>query len=89
MLGQGAGGAPADVVGPPPGDALLRDQRLLSVAVLLSYGIARVLLGRRRQGDKGGAQPSGPYTGPLTVVNVSNYKTVRAKISRSPGRRRG
>jgi hypothetical protein len=26
---------------------------------------------------------------PLAVVNVSNYKTVRAKISRSPGRRRG
>ena len=44
-----AGGLRADVIAPPPGE-LYSETNDNSVAILLTYGTARVLLGRRRRG---------------------------------------
>jgi competence protein ComEC len=44
------------------------------VAILLTYGMARVLLAGDAEGREEEYMASGPYTGPLTVVNVRNYK---------------
>jgi beta-lactamase superfamily II metal-dependent hydrolase len=49
---------------------LFRDQRQLSVAILLTYGTARVLLAGDAEAREEGYMANGPYTGPLTVINV-------------------
>jgi competence protein ComEC len=67
------GGVQADVIGPPPGE-LYSETNDNSVAILLTYGMARVLLAGDAEGREEEYMASGPYTGPLTVVNVSNYK---------------
>ena len=69
----GGGGARTDVIGPPPGE-LYSETNDNSVAILLTYGMARVLLAGDAEGREEEYMASGPYTGPLTVVNVSNYK---------------
>jgi competence protein ComEC len=38
--------------------------------------MARVLLAGDAEGREEEYMASGPYTGPLTVVNVSNYKNL-------------
>jgi len=48
-----AGGALAYVIAPPPGE-LFSETNANSVAILLSFGMVRVLLGRRRRGGRGG-----------------------------------
>jgi competence protein ComEC len=69
------GGAVTDVIGPP--GELFSETNDNSVAILLTYGTARILLA----GDaevREEYMAGGPYTGPLTVVKVRNYKMVRA-----------
>jgi beta-lactamase superfamily II metal-dependent hydrolase len=58
-----------------------------SVAILLTYGTARVLLAGDAEGREEQYMASGPYTGALTVVNVSNHKHIRARVSRPADRR--
>jgi hypothetical protein len=58
------------------------------VAILLTYGMARVLLAGDAEGREEEYMASGPYTGALTVVNVPNYKTIRDEISCPAGGRR-
>jgi beta-lactamase superfamily II metal-dependent hydrolase len=67
------GGTRADVIAPPPGElfSMTNDN---SVAILLTYGTARVLFAgdaEAREEYRAGS----PYTGPLTVVRVQEYKT--------------
>jgi competence protein ComEC len=64
-----AGGLRADVIGPPPGELYSETNDNL-VAILLTYGMARVLLAGDAEGREEEYMASGPYTGPLTVVNV-------------------
>jgi competence protein ComEC len=70
------GGVRADVIAPPT-DAeggLFSETNDNSVAILLSYGTARVLLAGDAEGREEEYMASGPYTGPLTVVNVSRLQ---------------
>jgi hypothetical protein len=46
-----------------------------------------VLLAGDAEGREEEYMASGPYTGPLTVVNVSNHKHIRARVSRPADRR--
>jgi hypothetical protein len=41
-----------------------------SVAILLSYGTARILLAGDAEAREEEYMASGPYTGPLTVINA-------------------
>jgi competence protein ComEC len=43
---------------------------------LLTYGMARVLLAGDAEGREEEYMASGPYTGPLTVVNVPKLHTL-------------
>jgi hypothetical protein len=43
------------------------------VTILLSYGTARVLLAGDAEAREEEYMAGGPYTGPLTVINVRNY----------------
>jgi beta-lactamase superfamily II metal-dependent hydrolase len=66
--------AEPDVIAPPPGE-LFSETNDNSVAILLSYGRARVLLA----GDAEAREEymaGEPYTGPLTVINVPKLHTV-------------
>ena len=47
-----------------------------SVAILLSYGTARILLAGDAEAKEEEYMASGPYTGPLTVINVPKLHTV-------------
>ena len=47
-----------------------------SVATLLSYGTAGVLLAGDAEAREEEYMPNGPYTGPLTVINVPKLHTV-------------
>ncbi len=61
-----------DVVGPPT-DAeggLFSEINDNSVAILLAYGTARVLLAGDAEAKSEEYMAGGPYTGPLTVVKV-------------------
>jgi competence protein ComEC len=69
------GGVRADVIGPPPGE-LYSETNDNSVAILLTYGTARVLLAGDAEAREEEYMASGPYTGPLTVINVSKLHTV-------------
>jgi beta-lactamase superfamily II metal-dependent hydrolase len=55
-----------------------------SVAILLTYGEARILLAGDAEAREEEYMAGGPYTGPLTEVNVSNYKISRAIFALGP-----
>jgi competence protein ComEC len=57
-----------------------------SVAILLTYGTARVLLVGDAEAREEECMANGPYTGPLSVIKVFNYKTARAKNPRPADR---
>jgi beta-lactamase superfamily II metal-dependent hydrolase len=44
------------------------------VAILLTYGTARVLLADDAEAKEEEYMASGPYTGPLTLIRVQKYK---------------
>jgi beta-lactamase superfamily II metal-dependent hydrolase len=46
-----------------------------SVAILLTYGTARVLFAGDAEAREEEYRAGSPYTGPLTVVRVQEYKT--------------
>jgi competence protein ComEC len=46
------------------------------VAILLSYGTARILLAGDAEAREEEYMASGPYTGPLTVLNVPKLHTL-------------
>jgi beta-lactamase superfamily II metal-dependent hydrolase len=69
------GGIYADVIAPPPGE-LFSETNDNSVAILLSYGGARVLLAGDAEAREEEYMASGPYTGPLTVINVPKLHTL-------------
>jgi competence protein ComEC len=66
------GGVQADVIGPPPGE-LFSETNDNSVAILLTYGTARVLLAGDAEGREEEYMASGPYTGPLTVLKATHH----------------
>ena len=66
------GGVRADVIAPPPGE-LFSETNDNSVAILLSYGAARVLLAGDAEAREEEYMASGPYTGPLTVLKVTHH----------------
>jgi beta-lactamase superfamily II metal-dependent hydrolase len=69
------GGVRADVVGPPT-DAeggLFSEINDNSVAILLTYGTARVLLAGDAEANEEEYMANGPYTGPLTVLKVTHH----------------
>jgi competence protein ComEC len=63
------GGVRADVIAPPPGE-LFSETNDNSVAILLSYGTARILLAGDAEAREEEYMANGPYTGPLTVIKV-------------------
>ncbi len=70
-----AGGATTDVIAPPPG-VLFSETNDNSVAILLTHGTARVLLAGDAEAREEEYMANGPYTGPLTVINVPKLHTV-------------
>src|SRR5215218_4585387 len=68
----GWGGVRADVIAPPPGE-LFSETNDNSVAILLTYGTARVLLAGDAEAREEEYMASGQYTGPLTVLKVSHH----------------
>jgi competence protein ComEC len=66
------GGVRTDVVGPPPGE-LFSETNDNSVALLLTYGTARVLLAGDAEAREEEYMAGGPYTGPLTVLKVTHH----------------
>jgi competence protein ComEC len=63
------GGVRADVIAPPPGE-LFSETNDNSVAILLTYGTARILLAGDAEAREEEYMANGPYTGPLTVIKV-------------------
>jgi competence protein ComEC len=63
------GGVQADVIAPPAGE-LFSETNDNSVAMLLSYGGARVLLAGDAEAREEEYMALGPYTGPLTVIKI-------------------
>jgi competence protein ComEC len=70
-------GINADVIGPPADTegGLFTEINDNSVAILLTYGTARILLAGDAEANEEEYMANGLYTGPLTIVRVSNYKT--------------
>jgi competence protein ComEC len=66
------GGVRVDVIGPPPGE-LFSETNDNSVALLLTYGGARVLLAGDAEAREEEYMASGPSTGPLTVLKVTHH----------------
>ncbi len=66
------GGVQADVIAPPPGE-LFSETNDNSVAILLTYGTARVLLAGDAEAREEEYMASGPYTGPLTILKVTHH----------------
>jgi beta-lactamase superfamily II metal-dependent hydrolase len=62
---------------PPPGE-LFSETNDNSVAIVLSYATARVLLAGDAEAREEEYMAGGPYTGPLTVINVRKHKTIWA-----------
>jgi competence protein ComEC len=83
------GGVRADVIAPPPGE-LFSETNDNSVAILLTYGTARVLLAGDAEAREEEYMASGPYSGPLTVLKVthhgSNTSSTPLFLSRFPPR---
>ena len=66
------GGVRAEVIAPPQGE-LFSETNDNSVAILLSYGTARMLLAGDAEAREEEYMAGGPYTGPLTVLKVSHH----------------
>jgi competence protein ComEC len=66
------GGVRVDVIAPPPGE-LFSETNDNSVAILLTYGTARVLLAGDAEAREEEYMASGPYTGPLTILKVTHH----------------
>jgi competence protein ComEC len=66
------GGVRADVIAPPPGE-LFSETNDNSVAILLSYATARLLLAGDAEAREEEYMANGPYTGPLTVLKVTHH----------------
>ena len=62
-------------MGPPPGE-LFSETNDNSVALLLTHGTARVLLAGDAEAREEEYMAFGPYTGPLTVLNVPILRTL-------------
>ena len=81
------GGVRADVIAPAPGP-LASETNDNSVAILLTYGTARVLLTGDAEANEEEYMASGPYTGPLTILKVghhgSNTSSTPLFLSRFP-----
>ena len=80
LLGRWVGdrGLITDVIAPPT-DAeggLFSEINDNSVAILLTYGTARILLAGDAEANEEEYMANGPYTGPLTMVKVQKYITV-------------
>jgi competence protein ComEC len=69
------GGVRVDVIAPPPGE-LFSETNDNSVAILLTYATARVLLAGDAEAREEEYMASGPYTGPLTLLNVPKLHTI-------------
>jgi beta-lactamase superfamily II metal-dependent hydrolase len=71
------GGVRVDVIGPPSEaeGGLFSETNDNSVALLLTYGSARVLLAGDAEANEEEYMASGPYTGPLSLLRVHKYKT--------------
>jgi competence protein ComEC len=67
----------ADVIGPPTDleGGLFSEINDNSVAILLTYGTARILLDGDAEANEEEYMANGPYTGPLTMIRVPKYKT--------------
>jgi competence protein ComEC len=63
------------VIAPPPGE-LFSETNDNSVAILLSYGTARVLLAGDAEAKEEEYMASGRYARPQTVINVPKLHTV-------------
>ena len=61
------------MIAPPPGE-LFSETNDNSVAILLSYGTARILLAGDAEAKEEEYMASGPYTGPPTVIRVQKCK---------------
>jgi beta-lactamase superfamily II metal-dependent hydrolase len=69
----------------PPTDAeggLFSETNDNSVGILLTYGTARVLLAGGAEAESEEYMAGGPYTGPLTVVNVQKDTRTGAGLPR-------
>jgi beta-lactamase superfamily II metal-dependent hydrolase len=64
-----------DVIAPPPGE-LFSETNDNSVAILLTYGPARVLLAGDAEAREEEYMAGGPYTGSLTVINAPKLHTI-------------
>jgi len=76
------GGVRVDVIGPPT-DAeggLFSDSNDNSVAVLLTYGTARILIAGDAEAKEEEYMANGPHTGPLTVRKVHEYKHTQTRV---------
>jgi competence protein ComEC len=68
------GGVNHDVIAPPPGE-LFSETNDNSVAILLTYATARILLAGDAEAREEEYMANGPYTGSLTVINVRKLHT--------------
>jgi competence protein ComEC len=86
------GGVRADVIGPPTDleGGLFSEINDNSVAILLTYGTARILLAGDAEANEEEYMANGPYTGPLTILKVthhgSNTSSTPLFLSRFPPR---
>jgi beta-lactamase superfamily II metal-dependent hydrolase len=81
--------AHTDVIAPPT-DAeggLFSEINDNSVAILLTYGTARILLAGDAEANEEEYMANGPYTGPLTIIMVRKHKIFWPAVQRSLDRR--
>ena len=71
-VGRGIDGDTVGVIARSPGEHISKTTDS-SVAILLSYGTARVLLAGDAEAKEEEYMAGGPYTGPLTVLKVTHY----------------
>jgi len=78
MHGQDARAVARPIVVGPPSDAeggLFSEINDNSVAILLTYGTARILLAGDAEANEEEYMANDPYTGPLTIINVEKLHT--------------
>ena len=50
------------------------------MAILLTYGTARILLAGDAEANEEEYMANGPYTGPLTINNVPKLHTIKSRF---------